>query len=111
MLIIFQRLFRSFRKKAVDCLGSRWEDALRSAAERVRFLAPEFQADALTSQTAPQMLDLILDVVASAPFLKRSRLREAALLLIADIYDRHYDLLESRGLVDRVEQAYLRLKQ
>ena len=65
VLIIFQRLFRSFRKKGVDCLGSRWEDALRSAVERVRFLAPEFQPDALTPSTAPQMLDLILEVIAS----------------------------------------------
>ncbi|MBP1678973.1 MAG: hypothetical protein H6Q29_884, partial [Bacteroidetes bacterium] len=86
--VIFQRLFRSFRKKGVDCLGGRWEDALRSAVDRVRFLAPEFQADALTASTAPLMLDLILEVIASAPMLKRSRLRESALLLIADIYDK-----------------------
>jgi hypothetical protein len=111
VLVIFQRLFRSFRKKAVDCIGSRWEDALRSATGKVRFLSPEFQADTLTPSTAPQVLDLILEVVASAPLLKRSRLRESALLLIADIYDKHYDLLESRGLVDRVEQVYLRLKK
>ncbi len=111
VLIIFQRLFRSFRKKGVDCLGRRWEDALRSAVERVRFLGPEFQPDALTHSTAPMMLDLILEVVSSAPILKRSRLRDGALLLIADIYDKQYDVLESRGLVDRVEQAYLRLKK
>jgi hypothetical protein len=57
------------------------------------------------------MLDLILEVVSFAPILKRSRLRHGALLLIADIYDKQYDVLESRGLVDRVEQAYLRLKK
>ena len=84
---------------------------MRSAVERVRFLGPEFQPDALTHSTAPMMLDLILEVVSSAPILKRSRLRDGALLLIADIYDKQYDVLESRGLVDRVEQAYLRLKK
>jgi len=111
VIIIFQRLFRSFRKKAVDCLGSRWEDDYRSAVEKVRFLTPEFQPDTLTSSTAPQILDLILELTASAPLLRRSRLREAALLLLAEIYDKHYDMLETRGLVDRVEHAYLRLKK
>ncbi len=80
------------------------------AVRRSRFTSLAI-AILLTPATAAQTMDLIIEVVASAPFLKRSSLREFALLLIADIYDRHYDLLEARGLVDRVEQAYLKLKR
>ena len=110
VLVMFQRLLRSFRKKGASSSLGRWEDASGSAVARVRVVAPEFQADALSSSTAPQTLDLILEVVAL--FLKRSRLRESgALPPIADIYDTHYDLLEARARLYWVEQAYLKLKR
>jgi len=50
-------------------------------------------------------------LIASGLALKGSRLREAALHLVADIYDMQYDLLETRGLIDRVEQAFPPLKK
>jgi tRNA G10 N-methylase Trm11 len=56
------------------------------------------------------VLDLIESVVKDVPLLKRSKVKSAALELVAELYNKHHDLLESAGCVDRVEQSYYQLK-
>ena len=43
--------------------------------------------------------------------MKRSRLRQAALTLVADLYNKQYEILEKNHAIDRVEQFYYKLKK
>jgi hypothetical protein len=107
---IFDKVLRSFRRKAFESLGSRQEEAFKKAEQSVRFLLPEFDPQNLSPETAAAVLDVIDAVIKDVPFLRRSKLREAALLLIADLYDKHYELLEAHNAIDKLEQIYYRLK-
>jgi hypothetical protein len=49
--------------------------------------------------------------VRAAPLLKKSKLRGIALSLIADLYNKHFDVLNRRGLVPRVEEIYFAHKK
>lgn len=49
--------------------------------------------------------------ISTVRIVQRSRLRESALLLVAHTYDNQYDVPETSGPVDRVEQAYHRLNK
>lgn len=107
----FQRLFRSFRQQAFECFGPRCETIAAEAERQVRFLSPEFDMNNLCADTAASILDVIEAMIERAPFLKRSRLRTAALTLVADLYNKQYDLLEAYNAIDKVEQHYYRLKK
>jgi hypothetical protein len=61
--------------------------------------------------TAPLVLDLIESVIQEASLLKRAKLRAAALALIADLYNKQYELLERHKAIDKVEQVYYRMKR
>jgi len=108
---LFERLFRSFRQQLFDCFGDKSESAIAEAERKVRFLTPEFDTHSLNNETAVAMLDLIETITSDASFLKRTRLRQAALTLVADLYNKQYDVLEQYRAIDKVEQFYYRLKK
>jgi hypothetical protein len=111
IVVAFSQMYRSFRKKCVQELGARHEELLLRAEQSVRFLTPEFDLQQLTPSTAIQVLAVLESVVREAPLFKRHHLREAALVLVAALYDKHYDLLERLTLLESVEQSYCRLKR
>jgi hypothetical protein len=108
---LFERLFRSFRQQIFDCYGDRSETIIIEAERKVRFLTPEFDLRSLNDDTAIVMLDLVETIANDAPFFKRSKLREAALTLVADLYNKQYELLERRRAIEKVEQFYYSLKR
>jgi hypothetical protein len=108
---LFQRVLRSFRQQAFDCFGQKAETILNQSERRVQILNPEFSLSTMDAGTASVVLDLIEDVIKHAPMLKRAKLRSVALILIADLYDKQYELLEGNKAIDRVEQLYYRLKR
>lgn len=108
---LFERLFRSFRQQIFDCYGDRSEAVIAEAERKVRFLTPEFDLRSLTEETAIVTLDLVEAIANNAPFFKRSKLRDAALTLVADLYNKQYELLEQHRAIEKVEQFYYRLKR
>jgi len=107
----FERLFRSFRQQVFEYFGDRCEDVIARAEKKVRFLSPEFDCHALTDDTAPSTLDVVEEIIKESSFMKRSKLRQAAITLISDLYNKQYNLLEQHRAIDRVEQVYYRLKK
>lgn len=108
---LFERLFRSFRQQIFDCYGDKCETVISDAERKVRFLIPEFDLHSLNNETAIVMLDLVETIANDAPFFKRSKLREAALTLVADLYNKQYELLERHRAIEKVEQFYYSLKR
>jgi hypothetical protein len=107
----FDRLFRSFRMHLFEYFGERSGEAVLRAEKKVSLLTPEFDREALTDETAPLIAELIGEIVRNAPFFRRPKLRRAAIVLIADLYNKHYQMLEERNAIDRIEQVYYRLKK
>lgn len=107
----FERVFKSFRIKLFDLIGPRYDELVMEAERRVRFLQPEFDLNDLTDKSSPAVLELIEELVRRAPLLKRARLRKLAALLVADLYEKQYDLLEKAEVLQKVEEAYYRLKR
>ena len=107
---IFERLLRSFRMQMFESLGEDSEEALMRAEKKILLLAPEYDREALTDETSPLVVEVVEEIVKSASFFKRRKLRGAAVTLVADLYNKHYQMLEERGAIDRIEQAYYRLK-
>ena len=107
----FERLLRSFRQQVFEYFGDRCEDVIARAEKKVRFLTPEFNCHALTDDTASSTLEVVEEIIKEAPFMKRSKLRQAAITLISDLYNKQYNLLEQHNAIDRVEQVYYRLKK
>lgn len=108
---LFERLFRSFRQQIFDCYGDKYEAVIADAERKVRFLTPEFDLRSLSNDTAIVTLDLVETITNDAPFFKKSKLREAALTLVADLYNKQYELLERHRAIEKVEQFYYRLKR
>ncbi len=107
----FERLFRSFRQQVFEHFGQKCEDVIAQAEKKVRFLSPEFDCHALTDETASSILEVVEEIVKEASFIKRSKLRQAAITLISDLYNKQYNLLEQHRAIDRVEEIYYRLKK
>jgi hypothetical protein len=108
---LFERLFRSFRQQAFEVFGNKSDAVIAEAERKIRFLNPEFDLHALNETTATLVLDIIEITAVAASFMKRSRLRQAALTLVADLYNKQYELLEKNRAIDKVEQFYYRLKK
>lgn len=108
---LFERLFRSFRQQLLDSFGDKCDAVIADAVGKVHLLTPDFDLQRLDERTAVMTLDIIEYIAANAPFLKRSRLRQAALTLVADLYNKQYELLEEHRVIDKVEQCYYRLKK
>jgi hypothetical protein len=108
---LFERLFRSFRQQVFECYGDKCEAVIADAERKVRFLTPEFDLHPLNNETAVVVLDLVETIANDAPFFKKSKLREAALTLVADLYNKQYELLERQHAIEKVEQFYYRLKR
>ena len=106
-----QRIFRSFRQQLLDSFGDKSDAVIADAERKVRLLTPEFDLHLLNENTAILVLDLIEGIAGRASFMKRSRLRQAALTLVADLYNKQYELLEKHRVIDKVEQCYYRLKK
>ena len=108
---LFERIFRSFRRVVYECLGEKGETIIAQAESQVRLLHPDFSLSALTEQNAIVILDVIESVIKNVPLLKRSRVRNAVVILVADAYNKQYDLLERTKALDRFEQFYYELKR
>ena len=108
---LFERLIRSFRQQVFEAFGDKSDDVISKAEGQIRFITREFDLRSLTQETAVFTLDLIERVANEASFLKRPRLRQAALTLVADLYNKQYEILEKNRAIDRVEQFYYRLKK
>jgi hypothetical protein len=72
---------------------------------------PEFDLQHLNEESALMTLEMLEHISNDASFLKRSRLRQAALTLVADLYNKQYELLEKHHAIDKVEQFYYRLRR
>jgi hypothetical protein len=92
-------------------MGTRADEAIASAKRKIQAQSPDFRLESLSDETAASVIDLIELISVDAPFLKRSRLRQAALTLVADLYNKQYDLLEKHHAIEKVEQCYYRLKK
>ncbi len=105
-----ERLLRSFRQQVVELCPQRAESIFAQAEKKALMLNPDFNVRSLTDETAIIVLDLIEEIVRSAPLLKRLKCRETASELVSDLYNKHYELLEQHKAIDAVEQCYYRLK-
>ena len=108
---LFERLFRCFRQQIFEAFGDKCEKIVADAERKVRILNPEFDLQSLSEETVVITLDLIEHITNEAPFLKRARLRQGALTLVADLYNKQYEILENNRVIDKVEQFYYRLKK
>lgn len=108
---LFERLYNAFRMKMFDSMGPRYGRILRAAEQDVRFLIPEFDTDSLTDATAPAVLELVEAAIRHSPFFQRPQLRKTACLLVSELYEKHYELLGSAGVRERMEDIYYRLKR
>ncbi|MGD1045585.1 MAG: hypothetical protein ABR936_09705 [Bacteroidota bacterium] len=111
IITLFERIFRSFRRVVYECLGEKSETIIAQAESQARLLHPDFSLSALTEINAIVILDVIESVIKNVPLLKRSRVRNAVVILIADAYNKQYDLLERTKALDRFEQFYYELKR
>jgi hypothetical protein len=108
---LFELLFLSFRDEVWKIFGDSAEGILMRAEESVRSRLPDFDLSSSDPEKAVQVLDLFETVVKTAPFFKRSRLREVSLALVSELYTRNYELLEEFRGVEPLEQFYYRLKK
>jgi hypothetical protein len=108
---LFERLLRSFRQQVFEAFGDKSDDVISKAEGQIRFITPEFDLRSLTPETAVFTLDLIERVANEASFLTRPRLRQAALTLVADLYNKQYEILEKNSVIVWVEQFYFKLKK
>lgn len=108
---LFEQSFRSFCQQLSEVMGTRADEAIASAKRKIQAQSPDFRLESLSDETAASVIDLIELISVDAPFLKRSRLRQAALTLVADLYNKQYDLLEKHHAIEKVEQCYYRLKK
>jgi hypothetical protein len=111
IITLFERIFRSFRRVVYECLGEKGETIIAQAESQARLLHPDFSLSALTEQNAIVILDVIESVIKNVPLLKRSRVRNTVVILVADAYNKQYDLLERTKALDRFEQFYYELKR
>ena len=111
IITLFERIFRSFRRVVYECLGEKGETIIAQAESQARLLHPDFSLSALTETNSIVILDVIESVIKNVPLLKRSRVRNAVVILVADAYNKQYDLLERTKALDRFEQFYYELKR
>jgi hypothetical protein len=108
-LALISSLFSSFRRQVSAICGDKGEAIISRAEERVREGLPGFDFNALDQQGALSLLDLIETIIKYASMFKRSRLRQAALTQVSELYTRHYALLEEVHATETLEQFYYRL--
>jgi hypothetical protein len=107
---LFERLFRSFRQQSFEVFGPSLNSVIEKGEREVRFVNPDFRLGDLQEATAISTLELVVEIVKSAPILKRSKLRTAALTLVADLYNKNYDILDTHKDLAKVEEFYCKLK-
>ena len=111
MAHLFEKVLRSFRIRLFEIVGPRAGEIVREGERNVRFLDPDFNLEELSEATAVSVLDVLEEAVRRAPLLKRARLRKLASALVADLYEKHFDVLEKARVLDKVEESYYRLKR
>jgi hypothetical protein len=111
IITLFERIFRSFRRVVYECLGEKGETIIAQAESQARLLHPDFSLSALTEANAIVILDVIESVAKNVPLFKRSRVRNAVVMLVADAYNKQYELLERAKVLDKFEQFYYELKR
>lgn len=107
----FDRLFKSFRQQAFECYGDKGDSLISRGVKSVQYLYPNFDPGKLNEDTVLAILDVVESVIRSAGLFKRARLRQAAVTLISDLYNKQYDLLEKHNAIDKVEETYLKLRK
>ena len=107
----FERLFRSFRQQVFEHFGNKCEEVISRAEKKVRFLSPDFDCHSLTEDNSPTILEVIEEIIKGASFMKRPKLRQAALTLVSDLYNKHNNLLEQHRALDKVEEFYYKLRR
>ena len=107
---LFERMLRSFRQLAFECFGAKLDTVIGRAIKTIRLFNPGFDPSALTPATAPLVINLIDEVVRQASLLKRQKIKNGALTLIADVYEKNFEVLEKNGAIDEVELFYYKLK-
>lgn len=108
---LLQQLVDAFRTQTISILGKKGQVVFESCERELRKQAPQFRSDEIDDDTAILAVDLIDAVVREAPLLKRSKLRRITLALIADLYNKHFEVLNRRGLIPRVEEVYFAHKK
>jgi hypothetical protein len=111
IVALFERIFRSFRRVVYECLGEKGETIIAQAESQARLLHPDFSLSALIETNAIVILDVIESVAKNVPLFKRSRVRNAVVMLVADAYNKQYELLERAKVLDKFEQFYYELKR
>jgi len=109
--VLLQQLVDEFRTQSLSILGRKGQVVFESCERQLRKQAPQFSSDEIDDETAILAVDLIDAVVREAPLLKRSKLRGIALSLIADLYNKHFEVLNRRGFIPRVEEVYFTHKK
>ena len=108
---LLQQLVDDFRRQTMSILGSKGVLVFESCERQLRKQMSQFRSDEIDDETALLAVDLIDAVVRAAPLLKRSKLRGITLTLIADLYNKHFEVLNRHGLIPRVEEVYFTHKK
>ena len=108
---LLQQLVDEFRRQTMSILGGKGQFVFESCERQLRNQMPQFRSDEIDDKSAVLVIDLIDAVVRAAPLLKRSKIRSVTLALIADLYNKHFEVLNRRGFIPRVEEVYFTHKR
>ncbi len=104
--------FRTFRMKVCE-VWSRKSVNMTCArtVSRLQSRFPGFSTAHLTPETAAGVFDMIEALLNDAPWWRRPLLRRETAHLLAELYDANFKALREHGLLERVEQLYLAVKE
>jgi hypothetical protein len=111
LIRLFGGILRSSRKVIFELLGAKCDTIVSEAENQIRLKDPDFKSSELTETNAIIVLDLLEIVIKDIPLFKRSRVRNAVMQLVADAYNKRYELLERTKVLERTEQFYYELKR
>ncbi len=104
--------FRTFRMKISEVWSRKSVNlACARTVARLQSRFPGFSTAHLTPETAAGVFDMIEALLASAPWWRRPLLRRETAHLLAELYDANFKALRDHGLLERVEQLYLAVKE
>lgn len=111
IISLFEGILRSCRKVIFELLGEKSDTIITNAENQVRSKHPDFKLSELTEANAIIVLNILEIVIRNIPLFKRSRIRKVVMQLIADAYNKQYELLERAKVLERFEQFYYELKK
>ncbi len=105
-------LLRAFRMKAGEvCSRNRMQAVCARTVARLQTSFPGFDPSALLPATAAGVFDMVEAILDEAPWWGRPVLRREMVRLLAELYNSSFDALREHGLLERVEQLYLTVKE